>query len=81
MCESVPNSTSPLVCAISAQLADADSVCFSAHKWLWQPKGCGVVMFKDADPAHAAMSFGGGYLATPTVGVLGSAQNTSCDGA
>ena len=51
----------------------ADSVGFSAHKWLYQPKGCGVVLFARAAEAHASMSYGGGYLATPTVGVVGSA--------
>jgi L-2,4-diaminobutyrate decarboxylase len=50
----------------------ADSVSFSAHKWLFQPKESGVVLFKDAERAHAALSFGGGYLAVPNVGVLGS---------
>jgi L-2,4-diaminobutyrate decarboxylase len=51
----------------------ADSVGFSAHKWLYQPKGCAAVLFKCPDAAHAAMSYGGGYLATPTIGILGSA--------
>jgi L-2,4-diaminobutyrate decarboxylase len=50
----------------------ADSVAFSAHKWLFQPKECGVVLFADADAAHGALSYGGGYLAAPNVGVLGS---------
>jgi L-2,4-diaminobutyrate decarboxylase len=50
----------------------ADSVSFSAHKWLFQPKESGVVLFKDAERAHAALSFGGGYLAVPNVGLLGS---------
>jgi L-2,4-diaminobutyrate decarboxylase len=30
------------------------------------------VLFKDTEKAHAAVSFGGAYLATPNVGVLGS---------
>ena len=51
----------------------ADSVGFSAHKWLFQPKGTAVVLFKDADSAHEKMSYGGGYLAAPNVGLLGSA--------
>jgi len=50
----------------------ADSVGFSAHKWLWQPKESAVVLFADAARAHDALSFGGGYLAAPNVGVLGS---------
>lgn len=50
----------------------ADSVAVSAHKWLFQPKESALVLFKDTDKAHAAVSFGGAYLATPNIGVLGS---------
>jgi L-2,4-diaminobutyrate decarboxylase len=50
----------------------ADSVAVSAHKWLFQPKESALVLFADADRAHEAISFGGGYLAAPNVGVLGS---------
>jgi len=50
----------------------ADSVAVSAHKWLFQPKESALVLFKDTEKAHAAVSFGGAYLATPNVGVLGS---------
>ena len=51
----------------------ADSVGFSAHKWCYQPKGAAVIMFKDAEAAHEIMTYGGGYLASPNVGLLGSA--------
>jgi len=50
----------------------ADSVSVSAHKWLFQPKESALVLFRNTDEAHAAVSFGGAYLATPNVGVLGS---------
>ena len=50
----------------------ADSAAVSAHKWLFQPKESALVLFKDTGKAHAAVSFGGAYLATPNVGVLGS---------
>lgn len=50
----------------------ADSVSMSAHKWLFQPKESGIVMFRQANEAHEAISFGGGYLAVPNVGLLGS---------
>lgn len=50
----------------------ADSVAVSAHKWLFQPKESGLVLFKDATAAHEAVSFGGAYLAVPNVGLLGS---------
>jgi L-2,4-diaminobutyrate decarboxylase len=55
-----------------AGIESADSVAVSAHKWLFQPKESAFVLFKDTDKAHAAVSFGGAYLATPNVGVLGS---------
>ncbi len=50
----------------------ADSVAVSAHKWLFQPKESALVLFKNTEKAHAAISFGGAYLATPNIGVLGS---------
>ncbi len=51
----------------------ADSVGVSAHKWLHQPKESAAIFFADADEAHSAVSFGGGYLSAPNIGVLGSA--------
>lgn len=53
-------------------IAHADSVAISAHKWLFQPKESGLILFKNANAAHPAVSFGGAYLQTPNVGVLGS---------
>lgn len=50
----------------------ADSVGVSLHKWLYQPKGSALVLFADAERAHEAISYGGGYLAVPNVGLLGS---------
>lgn len=50
----------------------ADSVAISAHKWLFQPKESGMILFRDAVTAHEAVSFGGAYLAVPNIGVLGS---------
>ena len=51
----------------------ADSVAVSAHKWLYQPKGCAMVFFADPDAAQDPLTFGGGYLTAPNVGLLGSA--------
>lgn len=50
----------------------ADSVAISAHKWMFQPKESALVLFRETETAHAAISFGGAYLSTPNVGVLGS---------
>lgn len=50
----------------------ADSIAVSAHKWLFQPKESALVFFRDTQSAHTALSFGGAYLATPNIGLLGS---------
>ncbi len=55
-----------------AGLERAQSVSVSAHKWLWQPKDSALIFFADSAKAHKALSFGGAYLSTPNVGVLGS---------
>jgi len=71
----------PLRLSCHAGLLDgievADSVAVSAHKWLYQPKECALVLFADPDRAHHAISFGGGYLAAPNVGLVGSHANTA----
>jgi L-2,4-diaminobutyrate decarboxylase len=53
-------------------IGQADSISVSAHKWLFQPKESALVLFRDTAKAHAAVSFGGAYLAVPNVGVQGS---------
>jgi glutamate/tyrosine decarboxylase-like PLP-dependent enzyme len=59
-----------------AQLLDginkADSIAVSAHKWFFQPKESALIMLRDVDFVNSAISFGGGYLATPNIGVQGS---------
>ncbi len=50
----------------------ADSIAVSAHKWLFQPKDSALIMFRDHELVNAAISFGGGYLANPNIGVQGS---------
>ncbi|GMH74974.1 hypothetical protein TrST_g8492 [Triparma strigata] len=57
-------------------IEDCDSVVFSCHKWLFQPKGCGVVLWKNSEKAEEKIAYGAGYLATPTVGVGGSQPAT-----
>nr|WP_283812683.1 pyridoxal-dependent decarboxylase [Bradyrhizobium tropiciagri] len=53
-------------------LERADSVAVSAHKWLFQPKEAGLIFFRDVEASHAAISFGGAYLAAPNIGIQGS---------
>ena len=55
-----------------AGIEHADSVSISAHKWFFQPKESGLILFKDSNRSHEAVSFGGAYLTEPNVGVLGS---------
>jgi L-2,4-diaminobutyrate decarboxylase len=50
----------------------ADSVAVSGHKLLFQPKESGLVFFREVNASHAAISFSGGYLTAPNVGLLGS---------
>jgi len=50
----------------------ADSVAVSAHKWFFQPKDSALVMFRETKKANSAISFGGGYLTSPNIGVQGS---------
>ena len=43
-------------------LARADSCSVDAHKWLYLPKACGVVLVRDADALAAAFAHEQGYL-------------------
>jgi aromatic-L-amino-acid decarboxylase len=47
-------------------LALADSLSMDAHKWLYQPADCGVLLFRDAGAARKAFSFSGDYVRTMT---------------
>jgi L-2,4-diaminobutyrate decarboxylase len=50
----------------------SDSVSISPHKWFFQPKESGLVLFKDVAAANRAVSYGGEYLTAPNIGLLGS---------
>ena len=45
-------------------LALADSLSMDAHKWLYQPVDCGVLLYRDATAARRAFSFSGDYVRT-----------------
>ena len=44
-----------------AGLQAADSLSLDPHKWLYQPIDCGVLLFKDPQPARLAFSYTGDY--------------------
>ena len=67
-----PLRMSPTHAHLLEGIQSADSVAVSAHKWLFQPKDSAVIMFREPASANSAISFGGGYLAAPNVGVQGS---------
>ncbi|HEY2947453.1 MAG TPA: aminotransferase class V-fold PLP-dependent enzyme [Micromonosporaceae bacterium] len=45
-----------------AGLDQADSVSLDAHKWLYQPLDCGVLLYRDPLAARRAFSFEAGYI-------------------
>jgi len=49
-----------------AGLAGADSWATDAHKWLNVPYDCGIVMVRDAEAHHAAMTLGAAYYVEST---------------
>ncbi len=44
-----------------AGLARADSISLDAHKWLYQPLDCGVLLYRDAGAARRAFAYTGEY--------------------
>ncbi|VAW41365.1 Pyridoxal-dependent decarboxylase family protein [hydrothermal vent metagenome] len=67
-----PLRLSPTHAHLLDDIDKADSIAVSAHKWLFQPKDSALIMLRDVDLANSAISFGGGYLATPNIGIQGS---------
>jgi aromatic-L-amino-acid decarboxylase len=41
--------------------AGRDSISLDAHKWLYQPLDCSVVLYRDAEVAHATFAYSGDY--------------------
>jgi glutamate/tyrosine decarboxylase-like PLP-dependent enzyme len=42
-------------------LSQADSISLDAHKWLYQPLDCSVVLYRDAELARATFAYTGDY--------------------
>lgn len=63
---------SPKYAFLLENIEQADSIALSAHKWFFQPKDSALIFFKELHKANEALAFGGGYLATPNIGVQGS---------
>ena len=44
-----------------ASLSEADSVSVDAHKWLYQPLDCSILLYRDPDVARATFAYTGDY--------------------
>ncbi len=49
-----------------AGLSQADSISLDAHKWLYQPLDCSVLLFRDARTARRTFAYTGEYAASLT---------------
>jgi aromatic-L-amino-acid/L-tryptophan decarboxylase len=45
-------------------LSEADSISLDAHKWLYQPLDCSVLLYRDADAAQRTFSYSAEYVKT-----------------
>jgi aromatic-L-amino-acid decarboxylase len=45
-------------------MAQADSISFDAHKWLYQPLDCSVLLYRDAYAAQRAFAYSAEYVKT-----------------
>jgi aromatic-L-amino-acid/L-tryptophan decarboxylase len=45
-------------------MAQADSISLDAHKWLYQPLDCSVLLYRDARAAQRAFAYGAEYVKT-----------------
>lgn len=62
-----PSALVPSIRPLFAGMEQADSVALDPHKWLYQPMGCGCVLYRDPAAARAAFSHGAEY--TRTIGL------------
>jgi len=49
-----------------AGIAEADSVSLDAHKWLYQPLDCSILLVRDVEVARRAFSYSAEYVQTTT---------------
>ena len=47
-------------------MAEADSISLDAHKWLYQPLDCSVLLYRDADAARRTFAYAAEYVQTTT---------------
>ena len=47
-------------------MSDADSVSLDAHKWLYQPLDCSVLLYRDTDAARRTFAYSAEYVKTTT---------------
>ena len=45
-------------------MSQADSICLDAHKWLYQPLDCSVLLYRDEDAARHAFAYSAEYVKT-----------------
>jgi aromatic-L-amino-acid decarboxylase len=58
----LPGAAAPSTRALFAGLERADSVCVDAHKWLYLPKACSVVLVRDRHALSRAFSHNENYM-------------------
>ena len=58
----LPAAAAPSAAALFAGVDHADSVSIDAHKWLYMPKACGVVLVRERSALSAALAHDEDYL-------------------